>query len=110
MIPVKFEHDQVNLSENFASKLETPQKLKKFEGRSQDSTREKFHDYTLKKFKKSVWTKHEDDLLRLKVNEKGAIHWAQIATFLPNRSGKQCRERWHNHLREGVTKATWNIH
>ena len=57
-----------------------------------------------------MWTKDEDNLLKLKVNEKGATHWAQIASFLPNRSGKQCRERWHNHLREGVTKAAWEFH
>ena len=25
------------------------------------------------------------------------------------RGGKQCRERWHNHLREGVTKSPWSF-
>jgi len=43
------------------------------------------------------------------VAEKGPNQWAEIASFLPNRSGKQCRERWHNHLRSGVTKEAWDI-
>ena len=25
------------------------------------------------------------------------------------RSGKQCRERWYNHLRPAVTKADWSV-
>jgi hypothetical protein len=26
---------------------------------------------------------------------------------LPGRTGKQCRERWHNHLNEGIIKGDW---
>ena len=61
----------------------------------------------MRKFRKSVWTAEEDEILKLKVEEKGPSHWAVKASFLPNRSGKQCRERWHNHLREGVSKKNW---
>jgi myb proto-oncogene protein len=28
--------------------------------------------------------------------------WAQIAEKLAGRAGKQCRERWHNHLRPDI--------
>ena len=34
--------------------------------------------------------------------------WAQIATQLNNRNGKQCRERWRNHLRPELNKGDWS--
>lgn len=30
-----------------------------------------------------------------------------ISDSLPGRTGKQCRERWHNHLNEGIIKGDW---
>jgi hypothetical protein len=49
------------------------------------------------------WTDEEDDAIRLMVAKHGTKSWALIAENLakegmPGRSGKQCRERWHNHL------------
>ncbi|KAF8684748.1 hypothetical protein HU200_044168 [Digitaria exilis] len=35
----------------------------------------------------------------------GERKWAVISQHLPGRIGKQCRERWTNHLRPGVDKA-----
>eukprot|EP00953_Heterococcus_sp_UTEX-ZZ885_P001435 1297-Heterococcus_DN1.PRE.1 len=46
----------------------------------------------------------EDDMLRGLVEEHGSKKWSQIAMGLPGRSGKQCRERWLNHLDTRVTK------
>ena len=38
----------------------------------------------------------------------GAKKWSDIAAELAGRSGKQCRERWHNHLNPEVNKSkTW---
>ena len=31
-------------------------------------------------------------------------NWAQIAEGMRGRTGKQCRERWLNHMREGIIK------
>ena len=31
-----------------------------------------------------------------------------IGRFLPGRVGKQCRERWHNHLNPELKKISWN--
>lgn len=59
------------------------------------------------KGKKRVWTKEEDQLLRKAVAEGGAKEWSRIALNFVGRGGKQCRERWHNHLREGVVKKEW---
>lgn len=34
--------------------------------------------------------------------------WSHIAQLLTGRIGKQCRERWHNHLRPNIKKDIWN--
>ena len=43
------------------------------------------------------------------VGQYGAKKWSSIATHLPGRVGKQCRERWHNHLDPNVRKGTWTV-
>jgi hypothetical protein len=40
--------------------------------------------------------------LRELVNEQGEKKWSKIAKDLPGRIGKQCRERWLNHLKPGI--------
>jgi hypothetical protein len=57
--------------------------------------------------RKRGWSLEEDELLRAVIAEKGAKDWSIIASHLIGRCGKQCRERWHNHLREGVVKDLW---
>jgi len=57
--------------------------------------------------KKTGWSESEDRLLGVLVGLHGSSKWALIASHLPGRSGKQCRERWHNHLDPGVTKRPW---
>ena len=37
----------------------------------------------------------------------GVKNWVQIATELHMRNGKQCRERWRNHLRPELNKGDW---
>lgn len=36
------------------------------------------------------------------VKQYGVRKWSYIAQMLPGRIGKQCRERWHNHLRPDI--------
>lgn len=47
----------------------------------------------------------------MKVVELVALHgpkkWTLIATHLEGRIGKQCRERWHNHLNPEIVKTKW---
>ena len=38
------------------------------------------------------------------VHKHGAKKWSMIAGHLPGRIGKQCRERWHNHLNPEISK------
>ena len=42
------------------------------------------------------------------VGKIGAKKWSQIAQQLPGRIGKQCRERWHNHLNPNINKNPWS--
>lgn len=53
------------------------------------------------------WTPEEDELLASLVQEFGLKKWALIADRVPGRIGKQCRERWLNHLRKDVKKTPW---
>ncbi|KAK6920173.1 hypothetical protein RJ641_016077 [Dillenia turbinata] len=52
------------------------------------------------------WQK-EDDLIIELVGKEGTKKWSEIASHLPGRIGKQCRERWHNHLNPDINKAAW---
>ncbi|XP_028778405.1 transcription factor MYB98-like [Neltuma alba] len=56
---------------------------------------------------KGQWTIEEDRLLIQLVEQYGVRKWSHIAQMLPGRIGKQCRERWHNHLRPDIKKETW---
>ncbi len=57
--------------------------------------------------KRRPWGPDEDEHLRQLVHIYGIKSWAQIATQLHNRNGKQCRERWRNHLRPQLNKGEW---
>ncbi|KAK7906843.1 hypothetical protein WMY93_015455 [Mugilogobius chulae] len=53
------------------------------------------------------WTKEEDQRVIELVQKYGAKRWSVIAKHLKGRIGKQCRERWHNHLNPEVKKTSW---
>ena len=42
---------------------------------------------------KRAWTPSEDKMLQEIVEKNGAHRWSTVATYLPGRMGKQCRER-----------------
>lgn len=46
-------------------------------------------------------------MMRDLVNKYGPRKWSAIASYLQGRVGKQCRERWQNHLRPDVNKGPW---
>lgn len=60
------------------------------------------------KLVKRLWQPGEDDVLVEIVQQKGPGNWAYIAKHLPGRIGKQCRERWYNHLCPSIKKAEWS--
>lgn len=61
------------------------------------------------------WSQEEDEAIEYLVQQNGTKQWTIISEKLSkefklsSRSGKQCRERWHNHLDPGITKAIWSL-
>jgi hypothetical protein len=65
-------------------------------------------------FTKCTWTKQEDQVLQFMVKENGPKNWQHIAHAFNDeigqavkRVGKQCRERWLNHLHPSINKEPW---
>lgn len=56
---------------------------------------------------KGPWTAQEDAKVIELVQKHGPKKWSLIAANLPGRIGKQCRERWHNHLNPDISKEAW---
>ena len=54
---------------------------------------------------KSTWTKEEDECLLEAVAKWGPNDWYQIASAMPGRLPRQCRERYKNHARSGINTA-----
>ena len=62
------------------------------------------------------WTAKEDAALKRITEERGTKAWSAIARDLNNqihngvplRRGKQCRERYYNHLSSGLKKGEWD--
>ncbi|CAL5420132.1 unnamed protein product [Camellia sinensis] len=51
----------------------------------------------------------EDDKIIELVSKYGPTKWSVIAKSLRGRIGKQCRERWHNHLNPCIKKDAWTV-
>ena len=71
-------------------------------------------NFTFKIIKRRApWNKKEDDAIIELVNKYGTTNWTIIANEMAvmnkskQRNGKQCRERWHNHLDPIVNKDNW---
>ncbi|XP_074566404.1 transcription factor MYB98-like [Curcuma longa] len=57
---------------------------------------------------KGQWTSEEDRILVGLVEQYGLKKWAHVARMLKGRIGKQCRERWHNHLKPNIKMDSWS--
>jgi len=56
---------------------------------------------------KGPWTPEEDETVIRLVKVHGTKKWSLIARQLNGRLGKQCRERWYNHLDPSINKGEW---
>ncbi|OHT03874.1 Myb-like DNA-binding domain containing protein [Tritrichomonas foetus] len=56
---------------------------------------------------KGPFTDEEDEIVINFVKENGPKNWPKLAEKLKNRSAKQCRERWCNHLDPNVFHDPW---
>ena len=75
---------------------------------------QKNQNFTFKIIKRRApWNKKEDEAIIELVNKYGTSNWTIIANEMAllykskHRNGKQCRERWHNHLDPIVNKENW---
>ena len=56
-----------------------------------------------------TWKMKEDEILTRFVDQYGAQNWTKASEYLPGRIGKQCRERWFNHLDPTIKKDDWKL-
>ncbi|KAM0679596.1 Myb- protein B [Glugoides intestinalis] len=54
---------------------------------------------------KGPWSREEDEKLRKLVEKYSPKNWSYLAKIMGTRQGKQCRERWHNHLNPEIKKT-----
>ena len=66
--------------------------------------------------KRQKWSEREDKNLKRLINSKPqrkSINWESLSLQMKkqkiNRSGKQCRERWSNHVNPLLNKKKWKI-
>ena len=55
------------------------------------------------------WAATEDEAVKCAVKAHGLGSWSLVAALVPGRTGKQCRERWFNHLCPEVRKEPWSV-
>jgi len=51
------------------------------------------------------WNREEDKQLAMLINKHGTSNWRVVASLLQDRTAKQCRERWINHLDPAIIKG-----
>ncbi|KAK3701857.1 hypothetical protein QZH41_019581, partial [Actinostola sp. cb2023] len=79
----------------------------KFPDRTDTQCQQRWHKVLNPELIKGPWTKEEDDKVVELVAKYGPKKWSLIAQHLKGRIGKQCRERWHNHLNPNIKKSAW---
>ena len=93
---------------------ETTQLLPNLRNSEENYQNKTTQNFTFKIIKRRApWNKKEDDAIIELVNKYGTSNWTIIANEMAlifkskHRNGKQCRERWHNHLDPIVNKDNW---
>ena len=79
-------------------------------GRTESACQSRWQKVLKRGLVRGPWTKEEDRKLVRMVQNFGPRKWAAISEELVGRSGKQCRERWHNHLDPNVNRQSWSEH
>ena len=59
------------------------------------------------KREKKTFSREEDNLINFVVTAFGNRNWEMIATFVKGRTAKQCRDRYMNYLKPGLTNIEW---
>ena len=58
---------------------------------------------------KGSWTREEDEAIVAFVSANGDKDWSKLAVTLNGRTGKQCRERFKNHLDPSLVRSGWTM-
>jgi hypothetical protein len=58
-------------------------------------------------FPRRKFTPDEDVRLRALVDSLGTKNWEEVARFIPQRSARQCRDRYKNYLMESLMMDPW---
>lgn len=69
-----------------------------FPTKTQQQVMERWNKVINPALTKGSWTGQEDQIIMQFVAQYGKKSWSKLAEKLPGRIGKQCRERWINHL------------
>ena len=56
---------------------------------------------------RQLFSPAEDQRLRILVDQLGTASWKEIAKRMPNRTARQCRERYKNYLSPSVVNGPW---
>lgn len=59
------------------------------------------------RMRRNHFKKEEDEMLTNLVEKYGENNWSQIASEMPGRNIRQCRERWQNNLQGKILKNKW---
>ena len=79
-----------------------------FQAAAKEAARESEPLREKEKVPKRAWTAEEDGVLVAAIARLGPGSWTQVAREVGfGRGGKQCRERWFNHLDPVVNKGDW---
>ena len=81
--------------------------LAHFPNKTQSQILERWDKVLNQTVTKKMWTKEEDEIIVKFVEQYGTKNWTRLAVSLPGRVGKQCRERWRNHLDPNVKHSPW---
>ncbi|EGR33540.1 myb-like DNA-binding domain protein, partial [Ichthyophthirius multifiliis] len=98
------------LAEDQSNNLQQSEQKDKTKSEQCNSVQKSIHKQKNKrqaKAKKMPWTDEQDQKIIELVQEHGPQKWTYIAEHIPGRIGKQCRERWYNHLNPEINKFPW---
>lgn len=80
----------------------------KFPGKTSQQIFERWTKVLDPALMKGSWTRQEDEIIISYVKTYGCKSWTKLASLLPGRIGKQCRERWLNHLNPDLNRGPWS--
>ena len=60
-------------------------------------------------FMARIWQPHEDEILLRLTSKHNGCNWAEVALSIPGKTGKKCRDRWHNQLNPAINRSAWTV-